>query len=89
MSNTIPKDGLDLVSYLVRGIELEIKQKITEEMINGYLEDLKEKLNKELTKALDRVTFEKITQMSDVLNLRDELRVYIKVNEKTFTHGVK
>ena len=77
-------DKLNAVTLLKRSLEQEVKEKILSDIIDDQVKKLKERLKEEITPILQAVTFEGIESFSDIMSMRDEYRVVIKVNDKVF-----
>ena len=72
------------------GLEDEVKKIIVKDIIDEQVKLLKVRLQAELQPILQAVTFGHIENMKDLMLMRDEIRVYIKVNDSVFdTHGDK
>ena len=83
-------DKLNAFELLRRGMESEIKSIIAKDIIDEQVTLLKARLQTELEPILQAVTFEHIDSYRDILLMRDEIRVCIKVNDSVFdTHGDK
>ncbi len=77
-------DKLSAFAMLKRSIETEVKAKIANDIIDGQVNILKERLKLELTPILQAVTFDHINNFADLMLMRDELRVQISVDGDIF-----
>ena len=82
--NNMEIDKLSAFNIIKRGIEAEVKDKIANDIINEQVELLKARLKEELKPILQAVTFERIDSYRDLMHMRDEMIVQIKVNDSVF-----
>lgn len=77
-------DKLNAIGMIKRDLERQVKQKILDDIIDEQVKKLKERLKSELVTLLQAVCFESVESFTDMMSLRDEYRVVIKVNDKVF-----
>ena len=77
-------DKLNAFQLLRMSLESEVKEVLANDIIDEQVKLLKSRLRSELEPILQAVTFEHIENYKDLLLMRDELRVYIKVNDNVF-----
>lgn len=84
-------DKFNAFEILKRGLEGEVKAVIAKDIIDEQVKLLKVRLQAEPHPLiLQAVTFEHIENYRDFALMRDEIRVYIKVDGSVFdTHGDK
>lgn len=81
---SINVNKLSAFTILKRGIESEVKNQIANDIIDDQVKALKERLKVELTPILQAVTFDHISSFSDLMKMRDEVRVQIRVDDDVF-----
>ena len=77
-------DKLSAFNIIKKGIEAEVKNKIANDIINEQVDLLKARLKEELQPILQAVTFDRIDTYRDLMHMRDEMIVKIKVNDSVF-----
>jgi hypothetical protein len=78
---TLTGSKLNFFSMVQSNLELEVKKQITDELIKKQLADYEVELRGVISKILESVTFGAIEQFRDYASLRDEYRLFIKINE--------
>lgn len=85
----VNNDKLSAFNILKRGIEAEVKERIANDIIEDYVSLLRARLKNKLKPILQAVTFEYIENFADLMMMRDEICVRIKVNEDIFEASTK
>ena len=73
---------LDALGLIRAQLELRVKEVITKEIIEEQVAILTAKIKEELTPLLARVTFTSLSKYHDLMQMRDELHLRIKINNE-------
>lgn len=71
---------LDVLALMRRGLESEVKEAITEELVARHLASFEDELRSTLKEMLSKVTFERIESWENLLEARDEVQVSISID---------
>ena len=77
--------GLNIVDILRDSLESRVKERIEEELLKRATKQFQSLMRAEIKKMVDEFSFENIKYLHNVLELRDELKVYISHNDGTTT----
>lgn len=83
MDNTRINNQMNLVRIIEEGLKNHLHEKVTEQLVNKMVMEFKEKVEPIIKTEVEKVTLHSINNMKDLLNMRDELKVYMEwVGEK-------
>ena len=77
----IDSTKLNFFSMVQSNLESEVKKQITDELVKKQLKAYEVELRGVIGGLLEGVTFGVIEQFRDYMNLRDEYKLFIKINE--------
>ena len=72
---------LNFFSMFQSNLESEVKKQMTDELVKRQLKAYEIELRGVISGLLEGVTFGVIEQFRDYMNLRDEYKLFIKINE--------
>lgn len=75
-------DRLNGVELLKQAIEGEVKARIVDKILKEHLDDFELKIKPRIEELVNSISFESFNLHSDHLNLRDELRMSIKWDDR-------
>ena len=81
MSSTITE--LDAVNLIKRGLEAEVKEILTEEIIKEHMDSLEADLRAKLKPIIERVTLNRIGHFKNMMAFRDEVHLHVEIKERT------
>ncbi len=70
------------IKMIEKQLEASIKDAIIKEMENKLVDEFRKKAREEIIKAAEIVTLKGVESMTDFLRYRDELVVYLRVNDE-------
>lgn len=83
MSNTRIDNKMNLIRIIEEGLRNNLHEKLTEQLVNKMVMEFKEKAEPIVKAEVEKVTLHSIDNIKDLLNMRDELKVYMEwVEEK-------
>jgi hypothetical protein len=77
----IDNTKLNFFSMVQSNLESEVKKQITDELVKKQLKAYEVELRGAIGGILEGVTFGVIEQFRDYMSLRDEYKLFIKINE--------
>jgi len=77
----IANANLNMVELLKTGLEREVKKAVTEEIVKKEMVDFEAKLREQIKPLVNKVSFNGIESMKDMMRLREELHVYLHWDE--------
>ena len=78
----VTSNDFNMIEVLRQRLEIEVKKKITEELVSQELARYEKRLRTTIKDTVDKVTFDGIESMRDMLQARDELHVYLHWKEE-------
>ena len=72
---------LNMVRIIENGLEQQVKEAITEKFVKEELEKFEKQVRKRIKPVIESITLEGVSNVLDLMHLRDEIRIYIKVND--------
>lgn|GEM_PF-5005034 len=70
------------IKMIEKQLEASIKDAIIKELENKLVDEFRKKAREEIVKAAESVTLKGVESMTDFLRYRDELVVYLRVNDE-------
>ena len=71
----------NFIEAIKRDLERAIKESVTEDLVKQQLAEFEEKIRPVIRERVNQLTFDGIYKMNDVMNLRDELQLYLHWND--------
>ena len=72
---------LNMVALLKRGLADSVKNEVTQAIVAEQLKEFEVTLREKLKPIVDRINFESIESVRDLLKCRDELHVFLHYGE--------
>jgi len=72
----------DAIAILRRTLEHDVKAQILADIVEPLVKSFRTEITEIVRERLEPVTFERVDSFRDMLKLRDELDIHIKVEDK-------
>ena len=73
-----PTDEYNVLLMLNRELEASIKRVAINDIVKHQLKEFEEKIRPIIKAEVEKISFETIDKLPDMMSFRDELRIYIK-----------
>lgn len=81
----IERYNLNAVTLLREGLEHQLAKTIGDDVLASMLEEMRAKLEPEIRKAAGRVVLSGLENMKDLMQMREELYVYLRWQDEPAT----
>lgn len=85
MSQT-PPDEYNVLLMLNRELESAVKKAAINDIVKHQLKEFEEKIRPIVKSEVEKISFETIDKLPDMMSFRDELRIYIKWSDDDKMH---
>jgi len=81
-----PTDEYNVLLMLNRELEASVKRVAINDIIKHQLKEFEEKIRPIVKEEVEKISFETIDKLPDMMSFRDELRLYIKWSDDDKMH---
>ena len=74
-------DDYNMIKIINRSLAKDIRESLAEDIEDKMVRELKNRIKPLIKEHVEKINFAEIIKYSDAQNLRDELVVYLKINE--------
>ena len=71
----------NMIHMIESSLAHRIKKAVTDKLVEEELERFEKQVRERIEPIVESITLEGVTKMAYLVNIRDELRIYVKVNK--------
>ncbi len=81
-----PKDEYNVLLMLNRELEAAVKKVAINDIVKHQLKEFEDKIRPIIKAEVEKISFETIDKLPDMMSFRDELRLYVKWSDDDKMH---